>query len=100
MEWIILWIVGSIIVTIMAKSRGRSGLGWFLLSFFLLSPVLCAILILVLPRKNLSAHDQMLFDAMTDEQQQRVRDAREARATVERPKPEPLFTQWRQRHGG
>lgn len=54
MELFVFWILLSIIVGVAASSRGRSGFGWFLLSLFL-TPVLMLILVLVLPRRGLSA---------------------------------------------
>jgi hypothetical protein len=78
MEWIILWIGATIIVGVLAPRRGRSGPGWVLLSF-ILSPLVCGLLLLVPPSKKMSERDQMLFDAMTNEQQRRVLEAREAR---------------------
>lgn len=47
MEIFLFWLVFSIIVAVIASSRGRSGFGWFLLSIFL-SPLLTAILVLAL----------------------------------------------------
>jgi hypothetical protein len=45
-----LWFVGSIVVGIVAHARGRSGIGYFLLSA-LLSPLIGAVLALGLPSK-------------------------------------------------
>ncbi len=49
MEIFIGWLVFSVVVAVAASSRGRSGFGWFLLSF-ILSPLLAIILVLVLPK--------------------------------------------------
>jgi hypothetical protein len=51
MELLIGWIVGSIIVCVMAKQRGREAIGWFILSMFI-SPILAILLLLVLEPKN------------------------------------------------
>jgi hypothetical protein len=37
------------------------------------------VFLLCLPRKNLSSTEQMMFDAMSEEQKQRVSEARELR---------------------
>jgi hypothetical protein len=93
---ITLWIIGTVVVSILAEKRGRSGAGWSLLAFFILSPLVCGILLLVLPRKKLSEHDQLLFDAMTVEQQERVLAARELRRAGLHPKPAVTGTgEWR-----
>lgn len=42
------WLIFAIVVAVTARSRGRSGLWWFLLSV-LFTPVLMMILVLVLP---------------------------------------------------
>lgn len=49
MELVVLWIVGAVIVGIIAGSRGRVGFGWFMLSL-LFSPLLMGILVLALGR--------------------------------------------------
>lgn len=45
----ILWFFGSVTVAYAASERGRSVLGWLLLSF-LVSPVLSALALIVLPK--------------------------------------------------
>lgn len=47
MEYVFFWIVFCIVVAIIAKNKGRSGIAWFLLSL-LISPLLALILVLVL----------------------------------------------------
>jgi hypothetical protein len=79
MEFFLIWLVATIVVGVVAPTRGRSGPGWVLLSF-LISPLFAIILIVLLPSRKASEHDQMLFDAMTPEQQRRVIEAREERA--------------------
>jgi hypothetical protein len=50
MEIFLIWIIGSIIVAIIAsKARKRNGFGWFLLSL-LFSPLLMVVLVLALPK--------------------------------------------------
>ena len=49
MEIAFVWIAWSIVVSIIANSRGRSWLGWLLLSFFI-TPILMNILVMCLPR--------------------------------------------------
>jgi hypothetical protein len=80
MEFLLIWTVLAIVVGIVASNKGRSGFGWFLLSM-LISPLLSGLLVLAMSRKGMTAHDQLLFDAMSDEQQQRVIKARSARET-------------------
>jgi hypothetical protein len=50
MEVIIFWLIASIIVGVIASSRGRSGGGWFLLSL-LISPLLTIVPVLALPKQ-------------------------------------------------
>lgn len=47
MEFVIFWVVFSVAVWALASRRGRSGLGWFLLSL-LISPLLAIVLLLIL----------------------------------------------------
>jgi hypothetical protein len=49
MAYFIGWLIGSTIIAIAAKSRGRNGFGWFFVAL-LISPVLSGILLFVLPR--------------------------------------------------
>jgi hypothetical protein len=51
MDFFIAWIVVAIIVGVVAGSRGRSGVGWFVLAF-VISPFIAGLLLLVLPRRN------------------------------------------------
>lgn len=44
------WLLGAVVVGIIASSRGRSAAGWFFLAA-LLSPVLMGVLVLALGRK-------------------------------------------------
>ncbi len=50
----VLWFFGSVTVACAASERGRSVLGWLLLSF-LVTPVLSAIALLVLPKVGRAA---------------------------------------------
>lgn len=51
MEFVILFIVFGIIVWAIAKSKGRSGIGYFSLSL-LLSPIIGLVVLLVLGEKK------------------------------------------------
>jgi hypothetical protein len=58
------WICFAIAVAIAASTRGRSGVGWFLISF-LISPLIGLILVLVLPNRRTDRllreqHEQLL----------------------------------------
>ncbi len=46
---IFLWIMLAVVVGVAANTRGRSGLGWFLLSL-LISPLIAGLLVLASPR--------------------------------------------------
>ena len=48
-----LWLLLSIVIGVVASSKGRSGIGYFLLSFFL-SPLIGLIIVLVLGPKEQS----------------------------------------------
>jgi len=50
MEVFFVWLMFAAIVGAAASSRGRSGFGWFLLSF-VISPLLGLILVMVMPNK-------------------------------------------------
>ena len=51
---ILVWLAFSIFIGVRAKARGRSGVGWFLISVFF-SPPLAALALLFLPAKSSSA---------------------------------------------
>jgi len=51
MEFLIGWILFSAVVGVSAKTRGRGGGNWFLLSL-LISPLLAGLFLLASPRKN------------------------------------------------
>lgn len=53
--WVLFWVVLALVVGIFASGRGRSGVGWFLLSL-LLSPLVGFVLVAVL--QNLSGTQQ------------------------------------------
>ena len=66
MEYVFFWIVFSIVVAIVARSKGRSGIAWFFLSF-LISPLLSLILVLVLkPAEVEVVVDEVGFDGSRD----------------------------------
>ena len=52
MELVIGWLIFAIIVSVIAKARGRTGFGWFLLSV-LFSPLLMFLLVVCLPNLTL-----------------------------------------------
>ncbi len=54
MEFVLFWLVGAIVVAVIASNRGRSGFGWFLLSL-VLSPLICLILVLALGKTGAAA---------------------------------------------
>lgn len=54
MEVFIFWLLFSVVVGIIASSRGRSGFGWFLLSI-IISPLLSLILVALLPSLKTAA---------------------------------------------
>ncbi len=47
----ILWVAFCVLIGVWANSKGRSGIIWSLVAFFI-SPLLSGIIVLVLPRKN------------------------------------------------
>lgn len=49
MEWFLFWLMFSVVVGVIASSRGRTGFGWFLLSM-IISPLLGILLVALLPR--------------------------------------------------
>ena len=51
MEIFLFWIGLAVVIGVAASHRGRSGLGWCLLSL-LISPILTGILLFVLPRRD------------------------------------------------
>ena len=59
MELFLFWIVLSFVVAYFAKTKNRSGVGWFFFSL-LLSPVIGLLVIAIAPRKdslnNLESH--------------------------------------------
>jgi hypothetical protein len=57
MMLLLIWVVASIAVGFVAGQRGRSGFGWFFFSM-LLSPILCALLLLACPVLTRQAHDE------------------------------------------
>jgi hypothetical protein len=50
-EIFLFWFGLAIIVGVAANTRGRNGIGWFLLGMFVISPLLAGLLLLALPRK-------------------------------------------------
>jgi hypothetical protein len=88
---------------IAANTRGRSGLGWFLLAV-LISPLLAGLLVVALPRLDtttaalaMAEQYQMLFDAMSDEEKQRIVQARGVRESQRKAEAEQLHQYHQQR---
>ena len=50
MELILFWFVVSLLVSVFASSRNRSGFGWFLLSL-IISPLITFIFLAILPKR-------------------------------------------------
>lgn len=66
MGYVFFWIVFCIVVAIVARSKGRSGIAWFFLSF-LISPLLALILVLVLkPAVEEMVVEEVRFDGSRD----------------------------------
>jgi hypothetical protein len=51
MEFVIFWLLFAVVVGVVASSRGRSGVGWFLLAV-VISPLLAIILVALMPSKR------------------------------------------------
>lgn len=50
MELIIFWFVVSLLVSVFASSRNRSGFGWFILSL-IISPLITFVFLAILPKR-------------------------------------------------
>lgn len=103
MEFIAVYCICSVLVTLAAVVRGRSGLGWLVLSLFI-SPLFALIALLLMPNKAKQAteavrHAELLAAVRGDQPPERVTPAmfadiaREPRedviARVPRPVPTP-----------
>lgn len=64
MEVFIGWFVFSVVVGVIASSRGRSGIGWTLLAL-LLSPLIIGLLVIVLPSKRARDADGTVISPAT-----------------------------------
>lgn len=53
MEWVAFWVAASVVIGIAGASRGRSGVGWFLIAL-LISPLLAAVLVFALERRGVA----------------------------------------------
>ena len=62
MGWFLSWVVFAIIVGVAASSRGRSGFAWFVLAV-VISPVLAAILLALMPSMAKPAAEALALDA-------------------------------------
>ena len=66
MDYVFFWIIFCIVVAIIARSKGRSGIAWFFISF-LISPLLSLILVLVLkPAEVEVIVEEVGFDGSRD----------------------------------
>ena len=66
MGYVFFWIAFCVVVAIVAKNKGRSGIAWFLISF-LISPLLALILVLVLkPPVEEVVIEEVGFDGSRD----------------------------------
>lgn len=74
MEIAIFWFGGALVIGIIAGSKGRSGIGYFLLSI-VISPLLAGILALALP--NLKAAQAASREVATPETHVKCPDCRE-----------------------
>lgn len=54
MELVAFWLIGAIVVGVIASNYGRTGFGWFMLSL-ILSPLICGILVLALGKTGQAA---------------------------------------------
>jgi hypothetical protein len=52
-EIVVIWILLCVVIAVAAGSRGRNGIGWFLLAF-ILSPLVAGLLIIALPSRRLA----------------------------------------------
>ena len=59
MDYVLLWIIFSIVAGAIASSRGRSGWGWFFLAL-IISPLVAVIAVAVMPVVHDGAVDQLL----------------------------------------
>jgi hypothetical protein len=65
MEYVVFWIGLTVVVGIFAASRGRSSVGWCLLSL-IISPVLAGLLIAVMPNLKVAHRaQQQIADSKT-----------------------------------
>ncbi len=52
MEILLLWLILSILVGVYANSKGRSGIGMFIVSLLLLSPIVGFIIVAIMSNKS------------------------------------------------
>ena len=55
MTFLLVWLVLAVVVGLAARSRGHSGIAWFLLALHI-SPLLGTLLVIALPRLHRSGH--------------------------------------------
>jgi hypothetical protein len=51
---LIVWTTMAVLVGVVARARGRSGVGWFALSLFI-TPIFAMIVLVLLPKKPVAA---------------------------------------------
>jgi hypothetical protein len=70
----LVWVLFAVLVGVLASNRGRSGLGWGLLSL-LLSPILCGIILLVIA--DLAKEEQHEYSKRREEEKRAEERQRE-----------------------
>lgn len=51
--FIFMWLVFCVLASVLAAARGRNPVGWFVVAF-ILSPLIAALLVLVLPNRKMA----------------------------------------------
>jgi hypothetical protein len=68
MEWVFIYFALAVIVGVAANTRGRSGLGWFMLAL-IISPLISGLLVLALPRVEVATELSIESERLTTEHQ-------------------------------
>ena len=66
MEWVLVYLGLAVVVGVAANTRGRFGLGWFMLAL-LISPLISGLLVLALPRVDVLAASSNESERLTTE---------------------------------
>ena len=75
-ELFFFWLIGSVVVSIVASSKGRFGFGYFLLSV-LISPLIAGFMVLAMPNLNAQTVVASAEEKATPETHVRCPDCRE-----------------------